>query len=69
MDPEESNSEKEEGMTTYDEWKTTEPDPWEHDDRDFCLIHGFQFMYAKAGDPIAHCSECEREGAGVVTME
>jgi hypothetical protein len=44
----------------YDNWKTTEPDPWEHDE-EFCLIHGYEFMRRDLGNPIARCSQCERE--------
>jgi hypothetical protein len=28
---------------------------------EFCLIHGYEFMYYEHAHPIAQCAECERE--------
>lgn len=39
-------------------------------DEDFCIIHGYEFMRSQHGNPIAFCSECERErGPNFVTCE
>lgn len=45
---------------TYDNWKTTEPDPFA-DEPDFCLIHGYEHMTRQHGNPIPYCTACERE--------
>lgn len=28
---------------------------------DFCLIHGYEHMRSRMGDPIPYCEACERE--------
>lgn len=30
---------------------------------DFCLVHGYEHMYSEPGNPVPHCSVCEREQA------
>lgn len=28
---------------------------------EFCVIHGYEHMRSRFGDPVAYCAECERE--------
>lgn len=30
---------------------------------DFCLIHGYEGMRSRMGDPVPYCEDCEREKA------
>jgi hypothetical protein len=47
---------------TYDHWKTTEHDNgFDHDEPEFCVIHGYEHMKQDFGNPIAYCAECDRE--------